>query len=894
MRDLGRPVSRATRALAAVVLVPAAFGLLPAIPAAAATGIREVGRFPVLGGPERAATFLDAGARRLYQIFYVAPTETPAENDRDQVRRAPGVHVQMRDLDGLKVLKDVVVGPSPAVRPGNLVIDALVDEKGHRLFVPVQDQNGDDARSVEATLTRRFVVVDGRSLRISGTYEIQPPMGVRGLTTLAGMAYDPRQDRIDLLWQVSPSPILAIAGQTVVLSQIAAKDGASMWSYVVPGCNKIPVFSAARFPIGHSLREPVIYFACLRVVGVPVASYNPGQPLGVRVNLDRDGKPAGVEQIAVSGAVQTSAIDPERDLLYILSPQPGTLGAWVIDVRHRVVLGIASTAPASAKSGASDAATGRFYMATADEINPFGLVSIDAGTQPLPQPDRFTNVRRLTAASMTVDPSTQRILVMQRTENERMGTVEYDWVVFRDERSLVSAPEADPDSNTVDVPEQAGVTDTLYSGAASGFGARLLVPGGLNGAERNLFPDLIFGTIPTLLQGGAPDVHLGRIESTLLSQDEASSHAIGAQRDGNTETNRHTLTHPRVQDREINERCEGEGSTRTCSEIVDVQWPYVPAECRVFGAPNDIPSASRPGSSVTCSRTSVEARAFGDGALIPEQPELPAIRIGRAWATTSIVRDRVRGIVATAHSVATDVTVGDLVSIARIESTAETWARGRRGTAGGRFVRTIEGARISSGDGTVVYSCSSKETCDPADVIGAANLALGPRIHLSLPRPDGRFSGGTPGGFQAVVQRDPWEHLQEVAMNDEDRSRVEVPALELIADLAHSTRLRAVLQLAAVEADAHYGIYLLPPQANEPAPPSLVGTVVETLPPPVAPPAKAAPVARTETVLKRFARGLAYVLLQPGDIALVAAMWVLLGAPLAVAVRRRRLRRSAA
>jgi hypothetical protein len=221
--------------------------------------------------------------------------------------------------------------------------------------------------------------------------------------------------------------------------------------------------------------------------------------------------------------------------------------------------------------------------------------------------------------------------------------------------------------------------------------------------------------------------------------------------------------------------------------------------------------------------------------------------------------------------------------------------------------------------------CLSAE--QQAEAVDAINAALGTRGRARLREPDPVLLAGSASGYRAGVQR----HADDLF---EDRSITKdvspaVPGLEILfyqgdGDARWGTG-RQVVQLAAAQASASYGIACLhgqradgrcaapgeqavpgdPPQfgggasgsraGSDPSPPS-VTTVTETVPGESALPL---PGAGRETLLTRvlraplraLAQALSMLFNNPRELALLAAVWLLLYAPFHLGERQRTLRR---
>jgi hypothetical protein len=277
---------------------------------------------------------------------------------------------------------------------------------------------------------------------------------------------------------------------------------------------------------------------------------------------------------------------------------------------------------------------------------------------------------------------------------------------------------------------------------------------------------------------------------------------------------------------------------------------------------------------------------------------------------TTVERDAQQGTVASVTSTVHGLAIGPLL-IDTVKTTTSCRAHGRHGTASCTFQRLIGGVYDA---GTAVFPASCTETDSGStgsagcqQLIAQLNGILPGKLIFAAPAPDQRrgYVGGSPGGYQAVVQRDLYEHLQDSLLNNDER--LTVPGLDIlyVNDTA-SAPSRVELQVAGGQAEAHYGInppfsFLdnsgisvslpgggsvnvpLPPSSLPPAPPSLGGTTPTGA---VTPPA---PTGGLPRLLSRIWDGLQLLGRSPGTALLVAMLLGLLSLPLLVSWRRGRL-----
>lgn len=263
-------------------------------------------------------------------------------------------------------------------------------------------------------------------------------------------------------------------------------------------------------------------------------------------------------------------------------------------------------------------------------------------------------------------------------------------------------------------------------------------------------------------------------------------------------------------------------------------------------------------------------------------------------------RDPERGIVSAVTAEAKGVDVAEQVGIGRVVARAETWAKGRPGTAGSSYVRQFQDVWFMDGDERRIV-CGT--TCDPRQVEQAFTTVLSSRVQVTFPSYDTERAEGTDGGFEALVVRDPFERANDTAVNDETDVRLEVPAIEITLVADGRVRSRIVTSLAAVSAESHYGIFRLGDAlpatsagqralgapssgARPPAPPPAAPAIDDEAPPRPLPYPEGG--GATQLVRKVF-EGLKFLLASPAHMAKAAALWTILAAPLFLIMRRRSL-----
>jgi hypothetical protein len=144
-----------------------------------------------------------------------------------------------------------------------------------------------------------------------------------------------------------------------------------------------------------------------------------------------------------------------------------------------------------------------------------------------------------------------------------------------------------------------------------------------------------------------------------------------------------------------------------------------------------------------------------------------------------------------------------ILQIGEIEAAAEAWAHGRPKTAGTmRPDPIIRNIRVNGDE-----KCATN--CDIRSVASMINDALPGTLRISVPRPDAEAATGSPGGYEASVKRDSSEHIEDVQLNEQPDTRLELPAMVVTVFADNNRSSRLVIELAGLEAEARYGIYAL-------------------------------------------------------------------------------------
>lgn len=624
------------------------------------------------------------------------------------------------------------------------------------------------------------------------------------------------------------------------LTQVDPETGQADWVRPIRSCDGSPYGDAANnnatFGVPVLRTEESFFVPCARG----------GTSRVVEIPQDSVHDPSGEEHaFPGQGPSYGFLVDEAADRIHIRT-HSANVGPMVLtfDAEERAWVGLQQVGEYgvtwSRAAIGLDPTTGRVYTQTTDEDPDSGLNVLEGRWTPVEPGRRFPRYHQSGSPSgsvrvIGVDPETRRLLVPSGGEELE----DHEFTVVQDAPPLPEPEDPDPDASTTDVQEEEGVTGRLYSGEASGYGARQLYVGGLGslsplageGTDSNA---LLVWEDPHCARRDREFV-MARVEGVQLSPSLQGAEASPATADSGTKL-----------DRQQPSRCSDdvggplefgqfwqqvldalppwlvEETQQQMDSHAGEEWEFGWASCAP-GRPEDETQPDDPHlagfeAEVSCSPDRVEGSAHahpsdpGSG----EAGDLPVVRVGSAWSRTSSYLDPDRGLVSVSESVAEGIEIGGVIHIAGVYAKAETWSKGRPGTNETSFERKIWGVA------TPDFSC---DLCtDGEDLADGLSRALGDRGEVRVPDPDPTLAEGTPGGYQAAVQREFFESLTMRLMNGDTFQ--EVPGLEVVFYHDHPEGpRRPIYQFAGVLANSQYGIYCLLGQApdgscNEPSAPS--------------------------------------------------------------------------
>lgn len=844
---------------------------------------------PLDGEDETGSALLLTKARQIWQ-FYPNVTDGNARTT-----------VLVRNLDSNKIIKTLDL---PYLRRATFVSGGdwmWAQDPGKRLFL--YDQSG----SVLAIDLRSFAVT---------TYSLEPlQLAARTayFAWMGGLAYDPYSNAIVLVYGGAISSSVANTNTVFLRLDLASKE--------VTGPRKVractgPLPTAENVGVTYSTpmvipNEQFLYLPCTRAGMVQAIVRLP------RADLM---SPASAETF-VTGPVGVESVLPDHETgnLYTMT----TAGAiWVFDASAMAYVGTVAAAPERRVGQGPDRGGGSNIGAGVDEdtgqlffLAPlYGLSVVEARLFPVPQARSDSALAAAGRPRIFSDSRTRRLFVMKQ---DGAG---YD--IYRTPPVVLAPPGGNADAGTVDVAERAGVTESSFGTTASGYGARALLTNGVipllpiptaGGGAGDDGADLFVKQLTSRCWFSDRDLFVGRVAKTEADGGSTAAEAIAAQLDDRSKLDleQPSRCDPSVNNADGNAVIKGifnttPGGTALLDEQVGPRskWEREPAACTQSlpdapkpGLPDDHGSQPLGSSEVRCAVpdgknvTTARAEGFLTG----------AIAVGRSKAWTEIRREP-RGIVSTAHAVASDITIAGDITIAEVASSASSVSNGRPGKAAASEHKTsIKGLTIA-GQSICAGECDAKQAQDALNLIAAGRV----QFRVGSGASDPRLLQGSPGGAVTAVQKSPQRQFSDRALLGDSTS--EVPALEMIVYNDNSSwgTARQVYQFAGVATSATYNIVMVPtglplpdlevpelPRAGELPPggtgPSGPGPIPDSGDNPVPqadgdqPPTLAgAPAA--------LGRGLRLLLTDPRHALLMLTVWLLLGLPVLLARRRHLLR----
>jgi len=815
---------------------------------------------------------------------------------QDQNRTKP-VSLQAWNVDRGTQLTPKVTLPAAVVL--NTSMPVAVDSADRAVFVGAPGALGSAPTVVVAKREGSSFTVRTVTSRFPAGYSI------------VGMTADARHRMLYLLGEPSVCLSSTICPSTVVgaglgavrvdawsLPALSGGTISSPYSGVVTvptGCGQIVTSS---FPAGTIVSADAhhLYFGCTSNRGVlTLLGPNAGDVAGV-VDLNLTAAAANgtnsmqIRPVPGNFSNGDSIAIPGAARLALVAPAAGATNVKVYDTVHGYYVGSVGVDNNQVFGVGIDSANGEGYY-----VDRRGITSVDFGALPVPQGSLDTSFTSIAGPAMTrtiaVDPVTHRVFIPD-SEDLSAGTAPFLFVY----PGAISDGSQDPFNPNllggVDAPEIAGVTDS-----------ERVVTMGATGAEERLVggsADLIQNTTHEDTRGivtrpGTRDLQMGVLSGLQLTNDEATAQAVTEVQDDAT-TNDATAQTP-SQAPSTYQFSAGDG-------------PPVPVQCVDFGSSPS--KASAESESVNCDHTGqhVVANATAEpGRILLSAPCAPdpgktsckptdigktipdPVAVKSATATADVVRHAAGPMTTTLTSEADGIDILGIIQIGHVRATATITAHGRSGSATVKYSREIIGLVVN---GNTV--CASD--CPLTTVTSAVNAALAGRGRIDLPSAS---IVQAPNGRLALLQDNPYSHVEQVLLDDRSDNDVLSPAMSIALYLDGSTTSREIVSLASLGGQEIYRVFRLGtfvPSGGPISQSNLVsvggrlsgaGAVVANTPF-VSPPASPAPqVASNGGIGAVLSRAMHLGLRSPGDILGVAILWMLLAVPAYLAARRRLL-----
>jgi hypothetical protein len=813
--------------------------------------------------------------------------------------------------------------------------------------------------------------------------------GNPGTTTMTPIAvsYDPKSDKIEVVLSNGPfnNTISASSHGPFALYQYAAQfdltTGGMDWAQNLSQCSNSPT-EAPGNPNTPILRfdspsGDVVAIGCLYVrspyplfphLGVSaVDALAGGSMLTYLIPLDATGHPVGAS--ATSQGISEAHIgrthilggvaDPVGGRIYFAAaPLPDQQGvsasgatAVVFDVAHRVYVGAPTVAGAEGTAGGFALAAGadRFLS-----VGPDGILAGDGSASP-PGQGVYYHGFSCWATNAVYDTGARRLVIIPdkvcSATDIPTGNPDANIVIYQDETSpVVHRTSPDLDSYTSQVPEAPGSTVSQFGAYGQASATRIRLIGGTTG----LLDGVTAGSYSTANQA-ALNLNLG------CPVDQVAKQACPQRDYSNREMQFGLIQTTDLNNYQASASADGLTLDSTTAQAMagSAPVPDTGSACSDPGTAQGHAAATGDiASSVTCDLKNQVVKATSSAGPIAllfsfavpgGQPTTLPLSVGSGASGTTVSFQTIKGLVSDTVSEAKHINAFG-VTISNVSTDMNCFAHGHKGTASCTFTRNV-GAITAANNQVLSNGCTqvvgppgldgtpvtTVDTC--AQAVAALNAVRPGALIFSMPMPDQRsgFLSGSPGGYQAVGQREFYRHLEDQTLNYD--SNVNVPGLEvLLVNDSINAPSRIDVQFATVEAEAHYGITPLgsftgsgfgagggvapclptsaaiPPTsapvalastglgAKDPVTPDVAlsgcgndtGSVAplgseNPLPQPPQPQAVVTVVGQIAQVAERFWSGLQLLIRDPGQAVLSGLLILMLLTPLLLAIRRRQL-----
>ena len=483
-----------------------------------------------------------------------------------------------------------------------------------------------------------------------------------------------------------------------------------------------------------------------------------------------------------------SAFDPVSGRLVMTSysPQTGST-VFVFDGNSDTYVGGIGAGGNGLSASTIDPVTGRFYFLSQEFQTGLTLTDIRATppTQGAQARSYYARDKRFPSVSnLAQDPLTRRLFLKYDSFN--------DFVIVRDDYPpYLAPPGVDPDANTTDTDEAPGKTAAAYQAGVQAFGTRVTAVGGIQALVLNAAS--VDGVYP--VGPGTREYRAAYLNRMRLTNNEASASAFTADTDRPNTKQDLNKTTPNPPD-----PIPPPPSTPLSppSDQPLVTWPYSEALCGDFG---DSPGEGESETARTsCHSVEHVVRASAASPRTEGADFVVADGSFDAWSKL----DKDKGVVAYATATGRGISLlGGQLQIGEVTMIAKAWAKGRPKSADTEFTRIVRNVSLRG------EQLCGENDCDINMLKDQINAAFVGVLQVNFPAADKEFLHGSDGGYQALVRVSPLDHLQDVLLNEQSEDRLEVSGMKIVLVQDGLKPGRTVIDLAGVQAEAHYGISVL-------------------------------------------------------------------------------------
>lgn len=720
--------------------------------------LREIGEFRPFGPHNKIGNFQEASAVDVQRrTWFFAVTSDPKLGGQTPV------HVWQFDLD-----RQQLVG-EPAVLPGPEPYAAAfgLDEATGNYFTVYEGVGGEHIGVVAPSPSGPKVIGDWALGAHLAATAGRDPLIAKGMDVFQGKIYLAAiaQDALD----DTPETVLL----QIDIARLLAGQDAFDWRYKVAHCPKTPGYNGP-VAIGRSQYAPTIAVPCSAKSSTDLQGV-----VLIAVGSGDDPSKFTERLFPIGGDFSQGDTFFDRKSNRIALRRVGPAELVTFDVTHERWLPRIQFGQNNLYQWAFDDTTGRIYGYGNDSGNNENLYVPELRTTP-PQNGLTLRAYSPTPGSELVpkgvlayDPVTRRLYLSDFDATTAadpvtgIPTKTSDGVffhVYQEGRPPVLDDKvANPDSDIIN-----------FSGEGQGYGARISYIGGFGNTYSNAVnPAYPLGTV---LARGSRHVSFARTNHIRMADGEASAEAIGAYPEGSMQAELTEAGQP---------------------------WPYTAANCSDYEdkATND----SQPGATVSCTLSKHEAKSAAVYQADTSNPYNAPVQ--RAQTTASLSLDPKLGVVTDVESEAS-LDIPGVLHIGRIWAHATTSAAGANGTALHKYERAMEDVDIA-GQPFCKAQCDINAVATAINTQFANTTSAGIQIVAYVPNADPNLVG-SPGGAQAIIQRDFWDHEEDLLLHEGADDRFELPAFSVAIYQDRKYPEHEVYWLAGVQAASRFPRALAP------------------------------------------------------------------------------------